>query len=91
VEVDENTSPPGGSNSNAQSKRSRISKGGGGKKKKQAAVYDFDYEDYDSVVDCIKNYKAEIVDLETQITQLREHGKTIKQQHKNGELSRQAA
>jgi hypothetical protein len=35
VEVDENTSPPGGSNSNAQSKRSRISKGGGGKKKQR--------------------------------------------------------
>ena len=54
-------------------------------------MYDFEYKDYDSVVDCIENYKAEIVNLEMQILQLREHGKTIKQQHKNGELSRQAA
>jgi len=54
-----------------------------GKKKRTAEI---DYEDYDSVVGCIKDYKADIVDLETKVTQLKEQGRTMKQRHKNGEF-----
>jgi hypothetical protein len=86
VEVDENTPPPGDSNSsNAQLKR-RITRGSGGGKKKHVAELEFDYDDYNSVIDCNDNYKANIVDMETRVTQLKEQGKTMKQCHKNGEF-----
>ena len=79
-----NTFPPGGSNSsNAQPKR-KVTRGSGGRKKKRTA--EFDYDDYDSVIDCIENYKANIVDLETKVTQLKEQGENTKQHHKNGEF-----
>jgi hypothetical protein len=56
--------PPGGSNlSNAQPKR-RITRGSCGGKKKRTAEPEFDYNDYDSVIDCIDNYKADIADID---------------------------
>ena len=66
-------------------KRRINTRGSGGGKKKQCAT-EFDYDDYDSIVDCIDNYKADIVDLETKVTQLKEAEKTTKQQHDNGEF-----
>ena len=54
-----------------------------GKKKRTAEI---DYEDYDSVVGCIEDYKADIVDLETKVTQLKEQGRTMKQRHENSEF-----
>jgi hypothetical protein len=78
--------PPGGSNlSNAQPKR-RIARGSGGGKKKGAAEPEFDYDDYNSVINCINNYKANIADMETRVTQLKEQGKTMKQRHKISEF-----
>ena len=43
-----------------------------GKKKRTAEI---DYKDYDSVVGCNEDYKADIVDLETKVTQLKEQGR----------------
>ena len=93
VEVDENTPPPGGSNSsNAQPKRKSTRGRSSGKKKRAAEIgkkkrtAEIDYEDYDSVVSCIQDYKANIVDLETKVTQLKEQGRTMKQRHENGEF-----
>ena len=51
-------------------KRRINTRGSGGGKKKQCAT-EFDYDDYDSIVDCIDNYKANIFDLVTKVTQLK--------------------
>jgi hypothetical protein len=69
----------------AQPKR-RITRGSCGGKKKREAEPEFDYDDYDSVIDCIDNYKANIADVETKMTQLKEQGKTMKQLHKNSKF-----
>jgi hypothetical protein len=87
VEVDENALPPGGSNSSNAQPKWKITRGSGGRKKKRLAEPEFDYDDYNSVVNCINNYKVDIIDLETKVTQLKEQGKTVKQRHKNGEFS----
>ncbi len=85
--------PPGGSNSSNAQPKCKSTRGRGGGKKKRAAeigkkkrTAEIDYEDYDSVVSCIQDYKANIVDLETKVTQLKEQGRTMKQRHKNGEF-----
>ena len=66
-------------------KRRINTRGSGGGKKKQCAT-EFDYDNYDSIVDCINNYKADIFDLVTKVTQLKEAEKTTKQRHDNGEF-----
>jgi hypothetical protein len=76
--------------SNSQPKR-RITRASCGGKKKRAAEPEFDYNDYDSVINCIENYKANIADMETKVTQLKEQGKTMKQRHKNGFVANGAA
>ncbi len=86
VEVDENTPPPGGTNMFNAPSECTITREGGGGKKKHAKPNEIDWEDYDDVMGFIEGYKADIVDLETKVTQFREERKTMKQHHDYSEF-----
>jgi hypothetical protein len=76
VEVDENTPPPGGSNSNAQPKR-RItrSSGSGGGKKKCMAEPEFDFDHYNSVMECVDNLRPILLTWRPKYRSLKNRGR----------------